>query len=408
MKRRFIFSLIAVLALLAIIASALSALSTTMALAAVQPATVAVPSSVSLAPKSTALSDLESAYENIYTQVNPSVVLINVLIGASTNPQSGRRGIPQTGRVQQALGSGFMWDTEGDIVTNNHVIDGATQITVTFADGTTVPGKLVGADPDSDLAVVKVDVPTSQLHPVQVADSTKARVGQLAVAIGNPYGEQNTMTIGIISALGRSLPASGDTTQGQGASQGPAYTIPDVIQTDAPINPGNSGGVLLNSAGQVLGVTQSIESASGSSSGIGFAIPAAIVQQVIPALIKTGHYDHPYLGISGTSLLPGLAQAMGLPASQRGALIAQVTPNGPAAQAGLLGNTRPATVEGVQTQVGGDVITALDGQQIKGFDDLVAYLARYTQVNQTIKVTILRDGKSQDISVTLTARPSSS
>jgi serine protease Do len=249
-------------------------------------------------------------------------------------------------------------------------------------------------------------VPANQLHPVQLADSTKAQVGQLAIAIGNPYGEQNTMTIGIISAVGRSLPIGGDSTQGM-AAQGPTYTIPDVIQTDAPINPGNSGGVLLNTAGQVLGVTQSIESASGSSSGIGFAIPAAIVQQVVPALITSGHYDHPYLGISGTSLVPSLAQAMGLPMNQRGALIGDVTANGPAAKAGLVGSTTPATVDGMQTQVGGDVITAINGQPVNSFDDLVAYLARSTQVNQTVKLTILRGGKSMDIPLTLGTRPSS-
>ncbi len=405
MNRKFFLMLIAAMAVIAIFAYALSTLPATMAFAAVQPAAPAASSAVLTAPKFSTLSDLESAYEGIYTQVNPSVVLIDVVIQSTTNLPGGQRIAPPS-QSQEALGSGFMWDTQGDIVTNNHVIDGATQIQVTFVDGSSVPGKLVGADPDSDLAVIKVDVPASQLKPVQVADSTKLIVGQLAIAIGNPYGEQNTMTTGIVSAIGRSLPV-GDNTQSPTAPQGPSYTIPDVIQTDAPINPGNSGGVLLNSSGQVIGVTQSIESQSGASAGIGFAIPSAIVQQVVPALIKTGHYDHPYLGISGMTLDATLAQAMGLPATQRGALVGDVTANGPAAKAGLVASTKPATVNGQQVQVGGDVIVAIEGQAVKSFDDVVAYLARNTQVGQTIKLTVLRDGKSMDLSLTLGARPAS-
>jgi serine protease Do len=312
---------------------------------------------------------------------------------------------PNLGPGQQtALGSGFVWDTAGHIVTNNHVVDGATQISVTFADGTTASAKLVGADPDSDLAVIQVSVPASQLHPVQVGDSTQVKVGQFAIAIGNPYGEQNTMTTGIISALGRSLPVENPVS----VTQGGTYSIPDVIQTDASINPGNSGGVLLNSDGQVIGVTAAIESPNGTSAGIGFAIPSAIVQRVIPALIKTGHYDHPYLGISGTTLKPGAAQAMNLKSDQRGALVISVTPNGPSAKAGVQGGNSQTTVNGLQAQIGGDVITAIDNQPVKSFDDIVAYLARSTNVNQTVTLTILRNGKEQTIKVILSARPGSS
>jgi serine protease Do len=236
---------------------------------------------------------------------------------------------------------------------------------------------------------------------VQVGDSTLIKVGQFAVAIGNPYGEQNTMTTGIISALGRSLPVD------NGAAQGPSYTIPDVIQTDAPINPGNSGGVLLNAAGQVVGVTSAIESPAGTSAGIGFAIPSAIVQKVVPALIKTGRYDHSYIGISGTTLTPSLAQAMGLKADQRGALVSGVTAGSPAAKAGLRGSTQQATVDGLSALVGGDVITAINGQPVKNFDDLVSYLARSTEVNQTVTLTILRGGTETTVQVTLSARPAS-
>jgi S1-C subfamily serine protease len=210
------------------------------------------------------------------------------------------------------------------------------------------------------------------------------------------------MTTGIISALGRSLPVN------DGAAQGPSYTIPDVIQTDAPINPGNSGGVLLNADGKVVGVTSAIESPVRASSGIGFAIPSAIVQKVVPALIKTGHYDHPYMGISGTTMTPSLAQAMGLKADQRGALVSTVTPSSPADKAGLRGSTQQTTIDGAQARVGGDVITAIDGQPVKTFDDLIAYLARSTDINQTVTLTILRGGTEQSVKVTLTARPGSS
>jgi S1-C subfamily serine protease len=226
-------------------------------------------------------------------------------------------------------------------------------------------------------------------------------VGQLGVAIGNPFGEQNTMTVGFISALGRSLPVD------SGNGQGPSYTIPDVIQTDTPINPGNSGGVLVDDAGQVIGVTSAIESPVRASSGIGFVIPSAIVQQVVPVLIKTGHYEHTWLGVSGTTLTPELAKAMDLKSDQRGALIVDVVPGGPADKAGLRGSDQSVTIEGQKAPVGGDVIVAIDGQPVKTFDDVVAYLARSTQVGQTITLRVLRAGREETIKVTLAARPQS-
>jgi S1-C subfamily serine protease len=364
---------------------------------AAAPARAAVPAN---------LASMDAAFEQIYNQVSPSVVTINVVQRqAVDNSFAPFFGIPPSQlpqyQYQQALGSGFVWDMQGDIVTNNHVISGASQISVTFADGTTVPGKVIGADPSGDLAVVKVSAPASELHPVQMGDSTTLKVGQLAIAIGNPFGEQNTMTTGIISALGRSLPANPN-------SQGATYAIPDVIQTDAPINPGNSGGVLLNDQGQVVGVTFQIESQSGSSAGIGFAIPSVIVKQIVPSLIATGHYEHPYLGISGSSLDSALAQAMGLPANQRGALVVSVTPGSPADQAGLQASTRQVTIDGQPALVGGDVITAIDGQPVRRFGDMVAYLARSTKVGQTVTLTILRNGSTETVKVTLAARPSSS
>ncbi|HEX7589297.1 MAG TPA: trypsin-like peptidase domain-containing protein [Anaerolineae bacterium] len=402
-RKIFVLMLVAVV-LLITGAYAVSALPSAVAYASGQPSAAALQPAPLAAPKLGTVTDWETTLEGIYTRVNPSVVLINVVDGpqpgAPNSPAPGFGFGPQQGpQSQGGLGSGFVWDTAGHIVTNNHVIDGATDISVTFSDGTTAAAKVVGADPASDLAVIQVDVPAAALHPVQLGDSTKVQVGQFAVAIGNPFGEQNTMTTGIISALARSLPAN------DAAAQGASYTIPDVIQTDAPINPGNSGGVLLNADGQVIGVTAAIESPGGSSAGIGFAIPAAIVQKEIPSLIQTGHYTHPYIGIAGGTLTSSLAQAMGLKAGQRGAIVGSVAPGGPAAKAGLRGGQQQTTVNGEAATVGGDVITAIDGQPVKSFDDVVSYLARSTRINQTITLTILRDGKEQTVQVTLLARP---
>ncbi len=377
-------------------------------------APAAAPASAPMSKNET-MAAIESALEAVYAQVNPSVVSIQVTQKAAATapampgfhfffgPGAPQGQQPQSppDLYQHGAGSGFVWDKEGHIITNNHVVEGADKIMVRFADGTQVAAKLVGADPDSDLAVIKIDVAADKLQPVQMGDSTQVKVGQLSVAIGNPFSLENTMTVGFVSALGRILPVS----SGGQNSTGPAYTIPDIIQTDAPINPGNSGGVLVNDQGEVIGVTAAIESPVRASAGVGFAIPAAIVQKVVPALIKTGSYEHTWLGVSGASLTPELAQAMNLKADQRGALVIEVSPNGPADKAGLHGSDRQVTIEGQQAPVGGDVITAIDGQPIKEFDDMVAYLARATEVGQKAKLTLLRQGKEQTIEVTLAARP---
>jgi serine protease Do len=365
---------------------------------------VATPVTVQSPDSTGAIAALEGALEQIYTRVNPSVVNIQVVetvTAFSSIPQIPGFTTPSQPQTQQVLGSGFVWDTEGHIVTNNHVVEGADKISVTFYDGSTVPAEVTGTDPDSDLAVIKVDVPADRLQPVQMADSTQVKVGELAIAIGNPFGLQGTMTLGIISALGRTLPTESGTAQGQ------YYSIPDIIQTDAPINPGNSGGVLVDDTGNVIGVTAAIESAVQSSAGIGFVIPSQIVQKVVPALIETGHYDQPWIGISGTSLAPDLATAMGLAADQRGALVIDVVPGGPADEAGLLGSDRQVEIDGEATRVGGDVIVAVDGQPVQDFEDLIAYLANSTEVGQEIKLTVLRRGQEKTISLRLEARPES-
>ncbi|HWQ83077.1 MAG TPA: PDZ domain-containing protein, partial [Anaerolineales bacterium] len=353
------------------------------------------------------LAAYEGALENVYIQVNPSVVNINVVEQQSTAgldpgqfPFGGPEGnLPDVPEYSQGLGSGFVWDTEGHIVTNNHVVAGADRIEVTFSDGTTLPATLVGTDSYSDLAVLKVEDAGDLLRPVQVADSSLVKVGGLAIAIGNPYGLDGTMTLGIISALGRSLPAT------DGNTFGPVYSIPNIIQTDAPINPGNSGGVLVDENGQVVGVTAAIESASSANAGIGFVIPSNIVSKVVPSLIESGSYEHPYLGISGTDLTREMAAAMGLDAAQRGVLVISATEDGPAAKAGLIASEDSTTVGGQNLPVGGDVITAIDGQPINTMDELIAYLNDQTEVGQTVSITVLRDGSEMTLDITLAARP---
>jgi S1-C subfamily serine protease len=404
MKSKLWLVTIVMIAALALSACSPAALSGTLGAAPVTnqaPAANSAPTANTSIPALGSVADLEQTLQQIYQQVNPSVVAIEIVgqIAQTSIIPFGENGQELPNIPQQGLGSGFVWDTDGHIVTNNHVIDGADKISVVFSNGTIVPATLVGADPDADLAVIKVNLPADQLQPVTVADSKQVKVGQLAVAIGNPFGNENTMTVGFVSAIGRSIPADCGMT-------GTSYSIPDVIQTDAPINPGNSGGVLLDDQGHVMGVTAQIESPVRASVGIGYVIPSNIVSRVVPELIKSGKYDHSWLGISGGSLIPDLATAMNLKSDQRGALVNQVTAGGPAEAAGLRGSAQPTTINGQDVNVGGDVIIAIDNQPVKTFDDLVAYLTSSTGVGQTITLTILRDGQQQDIKVTLVARPS--
>jgi S1-C subfamily serine protease len=403
MKRTTLFfSLILVSALLVSGCSSALAINAVPQLASAVTAptvTAVAPAPVSYTTASTneTLAALEGTLTTLYEQVNPSVVNIDVIIG-STQSSRMRQQLPQGG--SEALGSGFVWDDQGHIVTNNHVVENATSISVTFADGTVADAKLVGADPNSDLAVIQVDVPADQLFPVTMTDSDLVKVGQLAIAIGNPYGLSGTMTAGIISALSRSLPVS----LNDGLS-GSTYTIPDIIQTDAAINPGNSGGVLVNDMGEVVGVTAAIESTTGSNSGIGFVIPANIVSQVVPNLIKDGKYEHPYMGITGVSLTREIAQAMNLNPDQKGVLVVEVTTNSPAEKAGLKGSTIDNTENGQGMPVGGDVIISIDGAPVEGFSDLSSFLYNQAGVGQTVNLTVLRDGSEKTLSITLGALP---
>ncbi len=293
-------------------------------------------------------------------------------------------------------GSGFVWNEEGYIVTNNHVVENASEITIVFSDGTTSTASVVGTDPQSDLAVVKVNPKGLSLTPVELGDSHQVKVGDLVIAIGNPYGLAGTMTQGIVSALSRSL-----TVDESSMFSRTNYTIPDIIQTDAAINPGNSGGVLVNVNGEVIGVTAAIQSSTDSNAGIGFVIPSHIVERVIPILIEDGEYAHPSLGLSGTTLTYALAEEMGLDPETKGILITTINPGGAADQAGLNGSYQQMAAPGRLSITYGDVIIAVDDQPVRSYEDLVSYIFNQTEVGQKIHLTVLRDGKETQVDVVL-------
>jgi len=318
----------------------------------------------------------EQLFIELYERVSPSVVHIAVTTGSGGG-----------------TGSGFVWDDEGHIVTNNHVVENARRIVAHFADDTTAEAKVVGTDADSDLAVIQVDVPAGLLRPVELGDSGALRVGQRAVAIGNPFGLEQTMTTGIVSALGRVV------------RQDSGFSLPQLIQTDAAINPGNSGGPLLDSQGRVIGVTTLIYSSSGSNAGVGFAVPVNTVKRVVPSLIETGRYADPWLGITGLSVTPLVAEALDLSAEQ-GVLVQAVVEGGPADEAGLRGGNRQVRYEGTILTTGGDIITAIDDVEVQDMDDVIVYLAE-TSVGQKVTLTVLREGAERIVEVTLEERPGS-
>ncbi len=361
-----------------------------------------------------------AALMNIYEQVNQSVVNIAIfgttadlgtlhsgLPGQPPLVPPGEPGepapdfelpnIPDDVLLPFSGGSGFVWDMDGHIVTNNHVVEGAREVQVTFPDGTMAIADVVGTDIDSDLAVIKINPRGYNLVPVQRGDMTNVRPGMRVAAIGNPFGLESTLTSGIVSALGRTIPSQG------------LYQIPEAIQTDAAINPGNSGGPLLNERGEVIGVNAQINSDTRSNSGVGFAIPISIVERVVPSLIETGDYQHAYIGVAGGSLNPVCAEALGVPPTLRGAMINEVRRGSPAARANLRGAN--GIVEGRYSVIcrgvgiGGDIVTGIDGQPVNQFDDVLIYLERYTTPGDTVTFTILRDGDERQIDVTLAARP---
>jgi S1-C subfamily serine protease len=345
---------------------------------ATQPAVISLPST------SPVVGEHDDALIAIYARVNPAVV--NVTTYQTENGLL----------VATTQGSGFVVDNNGSIVTNAHVVHGSEQVEITFSDGTARIAERLGEDLNSDLAVLKVDPLPEGVQPLAFGDMNSLAVGQTVIAIGNPFGLEGTLTRGVISALGRNIPAL------------TPFSIPQSIQTDAAINPGNSGGPLLNLDGEVIGVNAQIETGGTGRSnlGVGFAIPVSILKVVIPDLIKNGSHDWAYLGVRGSNLNAILVKAMNLPV-EKGAYLVEVLSDGPSAQANLRGANETVTVDGRQVEIGGDVVTAVDGQALRSFDDLLIYIAVNASPGQTIRLTILRDGKQQEVDVVLAKRPAS-
>ncbi len=291
-----------------------------------------------------------------------------------------------------AQGSGFVYDTQGHIVTNEHVVAGADSVEVSFPSGTVVEAAVVGEDAYSDLAVLRVDPGRVDLHPLPLGNLSTVRVGEQVAAIGNPFGLDGTMTSGIVSQKNRLLRVQGD------------FSIPNVLQTDAAINPGNSGGPLLDMTGRVIGVNTAITSRSRTFAGVGYAISVETIRRVVPVLIEDGRYQHPWIGVSGLDVSPEITDRMGLNVT-RGFLVLRVVEDSPAAEAGLQGGDREATIDGQRVQLGGDVIVAIDGTRIRKIDDILNYLAQETTVGETVTITVIRDGERVDVPLTLDERP---
>ncbi len=318
----------------------------------------------------------------IYEEAYQAVVEITSLSSQSS---------PLGGEQQaQGQGSGFVYDAEGHIVTNDHVVEGAEQVSVRFWDGSTYDATVVGTDPSTDLAVIKVDAPASVLKPLELGDSSQLSVGEGVVALGSPFGLEGTATSGIVSALNREMTSPN------------GFTISNSIQTDAAINHGNSGGPLLNAAGQVIGVNTQIKSDSGGNDGIGFAVPSSTVAEIVPQIVSSGSVEHAYLGVAVASLPQSVADELGVPA---GVMVTEVRQGTPAAEAGLRAATGSATVDGQSYPTGGDVITAVDGTAVADGAGLQSAIDA-KRPGDSVEITYTRDGSSTTVQVSLGTRPS--
>lgn len=314
----------------------------------------------------------DGSLERLFDDVDQSVVSVNAY------------------GSQSAQGSGFIYSSEGHIVTNEHVVSGARSVEVTFTDGRTVNAEVVGTDPYTDLAVLQVE--RNNLDTLELGSSSEVDVGQRAVAIGNPFGLSSSMTSGIISQKGRLLPVQD------------GFSIPNVLQTDAAINPGNSGGPLMNIEGEVVGVNTAIETRTGAFSGIGFAIPVETVKRVIPELVEDGEYRHSWIGVSGVDVNEEIAEEMDLE-NNTGFLVVDVVEDGPAAEAGIRAGNQTATINGIERIIGGDVIVAINGERMRGITDVLTYLARETEVGEEVEVTVIRDNREISVNLQLESRP---
>jgi S1-C subfamily serine protease len=316
----------------------------------------------------------------IYNRAHEGVVEITVSAGASEFGGGGG----------QAQGSGFVYDRQGHVVTNHHVVDGAESARVTFSNGETYDATVVGTDPSTDLAVLKVDAPASVLKPLALGDSSELAVGDGVVAIGSPFGLEQTVTAGIVSALQRQMEAPN------------GFTINDSIQTDAAINHGNSGGPLLDLQGRVVGVNAQISSESGGNDGVGFAIPSDTVETIVAQILSDGSVEHAYLGVGVATISESVAEELDLPA---GVALTEVRPGTPAAEADLEAGTGSETIDGREYPTGGDVVTAVDGEEVASAEDLQRAIDSH-QPGDTITLTVERDGETRSVEVTLDTRPS--
>ena len=315
----------------------------------------------------------------IFEKAEPGVVRVNIQKNQTESEVGG-------------VGSGFVFDKKGHIITNAHVIDDATKTIVTFLDGRSYNAEIIGIDEYTDIGVIKVNADFKLLQPLSLGDSSNLQVGEPITAIGNPFGLSGSMTSGIISQIGRLLPS------------GSGYSIPDVIQTDAAINPGNSGGPLLNMRGEIVGINTAIQSTTGEFTGVGFAIPSQTVAKIVPTLISEGEYKHPWIGISGRDIDPDMANILGLN-DALGFLIITVVEDSPASEAGLLGSDKTITVEGRDYSIGGDVIIAVDGIDVRKIDDILVHLQRVKTVGDEMDLEILRDGRTTNVTIILQERP---
>ena len=296
-------------------------------------------------------------------------------------------------RETGSLGSGFVFDDLGHIITNAHVVESASSVTITFLDGSQYNAQIIGSDKFTDIAVIKVEEKPRYLHPLQMGDSSTLKVGEQVAAIGNPFGLSGSMTSGIVSQIGRLLP-----------SQDTGFSIPNVIQTDAAINPGNSGGPLLNMAGKVMGINTAIQSGTGQSAGIGFAVPSNTILKVVPVLIEEGKYSHPWIGISGQDIYPELAKVRDLDQS-KGFLIVTVVPGSPAEIAGLKGVSEIKIIGDKEYPADGDIIVSVDGKEVRKISDILIHLQEEKSVGDEMILGILRDGEVMHVILALVERP---
>jgi S1-C subfamily serine protease len=335
----------------------------------------------------------ELKIQDLFSQTSKSVVQITVIDPLSI--------------AQQGLGSGFLYDKDGHIITNNHVVafnEGNNNYLVTFSNGNSYQAKLIGHDPYSDLAVLKLSDPIDiVLSPIPLGNSSSLRVGDTVAAIGNPFGLSGSLTVGVVSGLGRLLPSS-DGSNSPFSQFAMNFNIPDIIQTDAAINPGNSGGPLLNLKGEVIGINSAIYSNTGVNAGIGFAVPSNTVKKVVQSIISSGKYLHPYLGVVGMDITPQLAKIFGLKES-KGFLITDITPGSPAAKSGKLQKgTITYNQWGEIIDADGDIIVAIDDKEVRKIDDILTYLAREKEVGDTVILKILRNDKVEDVKILLDPR----